>query len=417
MRRLVINDIGPVLEIEAINRIASYVGLAPNFATYQELYAATRMAITTFGPLTDEQYHHMVGTSCWQRPDGRCHPREEARRSHDHPRGGGSRRRGRTVDRGRPGRCPGPMRPPRTSRKVLHRGRGVATAKMRGFGPDRLLLPALDWRATCCRATTRALPESLPEASRSSSRMIAEGDSVARNAFRVGLRQDTPLPTVASTQELDPSDILEVRDMAEAIARAEKIVAAPRSSRTRGPDIFEALGRPTDDTAGPATAAPPRQTPVPPPPAPSVPRFIAMPAAPMAPAPAPPSRHAIPTGPTGAEDDAYFHPAGRMRAFADVTLDGYRPEPTLLLRAASRRKRYSWVLLAAVLPLVALAGFAISETASAAGEATVVTKRTPAVAVNGKTSRKLWTCCSIGVTIRLVTAYDTSHNTIAWWTK
>ena len=71
MRRLVINDIGPVLEIEAINRIASYVGLAPNFATYQELYAATRMAITTFGPLTDEQYHHMVGTSCWQRPDGR----------------------------------------------------------------------------------------------------------------------------------------------------------------------------------------------------------------------------------------------------------------------------------------------------------------------------------------------------------
>ena len=71
MKRFVINDIGPVLEIEAIRRIASYVGLAPNFATYPELYAAARMAITTFGPLTEEQYQHMVSTSCWQRADGR----------------------------------------------------------------------------------------------------------------------------------------------------------------------------------------------------------------------------------------------------------------------------------------------------------------------------------------------------------
>ena len=29
------------------------------------------MAITTFGPLTEEQYQHMVSTSCWQRADGR----------------------------------------------------------------------------------------------------------------------------------------------------------------------------------------------------------------------------------------------------------------------------------------------------------------------------------------------------------
>ncbi len=71
MKRFVINDIGPVLEIEAIKRIASYVGLAPNFASYPELYAAARMAITTFGPLTEEQYQHMVSTSCWQRADGR----------------------------------------------------------------------------------------------------------------------------------------------------------------------------------------------------------------------------------------------------------------------------------------------------------------------------------------------------------
>ena len=100
--------------------------------------------------------------------------------------------------------------------------------------------------------------------------MIADGDNAARNAFRVALLtaspEETPLP-VSSTQELDPGDILEVRDMAEAIARAEQMVAAPRSSRASSRsdrrrnaapvDMFETLGRRlTDDTAGPATPAP-----------------------------------------------------------------------------------------------------------------------------------------------------------------
>jgi pimeloyl-ACP methyl ester carboxylesterase len=71
MHRFVINDIGPTLEVEALTRIASYVGRAPTFASYPQLYAAARVAITTFGPLTEEQYQHMVSTSCWQRADGR----------------------------------------------------------------------------------------------------------------------------------------------------------------------------------------------------------------------------------------------------------------------------------------------------------------------------------------------------------
>jgi hypothetical protein len=225
--------------------------------------------------------------------------------------------------------------------------------------------------------------------------MLADGDSVARNAFRVGLRIDTPLPvTAAATQELDPSDILEVADMAEAIARAEKIVAA-RSSRqllVAGPDIFDALGTPspqlphaspstpraTDDTAGPATAAPPL-TPIPPPMVPVAQRFITIPAAPALPAAAPVQ--------TAREDDAFYHPVGRMRSLADATLDGYRPEPTLLVRAASRRKQFSWVFLALLLPLVVLAAFAISSTidSASAAENGPVTKRAPAVALNGKT--------------------------------
>jgi len=190
---------------------------------------------------------------------------------------------------------------------------------------------------------------------------------VARNAFRVGLREDTPLPIPATliarttpvpgdavmaagaTQELDPGDILEVQDMAAAIARAELLLATPAASAAapRGGrrDLFETLGqRATDDTAGPATPAPPHAFPAVPTPVP--PRYVTMPAAVT----------------TAAEDDAFYHPVGRMRSLADVTLDGYRPEPTLLVRAASRRKRLSWIMAAALLPLLVLAAIAIFAT-------------------------------------------------------
>lgn len=203
----------------------------------------------------------------------------------------------------------------------------------------------------------------------------------------MALRTDTPIPTAGVTQELDPGDILEVQDLAEAIARAERMVAAPRSSSpadaqrassASGPslaDMFEALGqkgdraaRPTDDTAGAATPAPPAGIPTPVPP-----RYIAMPSA-------------LPVLSTRSEeDDAYFQPAGRMRSLADVTLDGYRPEPTLLVRAAVRRKRFSWLLVAALLPLLALAGASVGAFASTGSSSTPrPVANTPAVPAAGK---------------------------------
>jgi hypothetical protein len=214
--------------------------------------------------------------------------------------------------------------------------------------------------------------------------MIADGDSVARNAFRLAMLtaapEETPLPN--TTQELDPSDILEVRDMAEAIARAEQIVAAPRSSHpasrrnvSDAPDIFDALGhtlasrrRPTDDTAGPATPAPDRVTPIGQPPhrdaavlvrPASVPVTLRSPGQPsnmvlsLPTVPAPSSAMNLP------ENDAYFHPAGRIRSLADVTLDGYRPEPTLLLRARGRRRSFVWVLAAVLVPALVLTVIAV----------------------------------------------------------
>jgi hypothetical protein len=187
--------------------------------------------------------------------------------------------------------------------------------------------------------------------------------------------------TAGVTQELDPNDILEVQDMAAAIARAEMMLAspAPPLAYASRPDMFEALGRrATDDTAGPATPAPPYAslpTPIPPPlHTPTPLRYVTMPSV-----------------VTGAEDDAFYHPSGRMRSLADVTLDGYRPEPTLLVRAATRRKRFSWLMVAALLPLLVLAafaGFASTERESASPSSpasSTIGARPPAAATAGRT--------------------------------
>jgi pimeloyl-ACP methyl ester carboxylesterase len=71
MRKFVINDIGPEIERVALERIASYMSVrAPLFPDYLNLFEAVQPALTTFGPLTDEQKHHMVATSCRKRADG-----------------------------------------------------------------------------------------------------------------------------------------------------------------------------------------------------------------------------------------------------------------------------------------------------------------------------------------------------------
>ncbi len=58
---------------------------------------------------------------------------------------------------------------------------------------------------------------------------------------------------------------------------------------------------------------------------------------------------------TALEEDAFYHPVGRARSLADTTLDGYRPEPTLLVRARRRRQRSLYLLVGLLLPLTVLA--------------------------------------------------------------
>jgi pimeloyl-ACP methyl ester carboxylesterase len=70
IRRLVVNDIGPVIAKEGIARIASYVGLDPSFPDAAALEAALRQLAQTFGPLSDAQWRHLATVSTRQKPDG-----------------------------------------------------------------------------------------------------------------------------------------------------------------------------------------------------------------------------------------------------------------------------------------------------------------------------------------------------------
>jgi pimeloyl-ACP methyl ester carboxylesterase len=69
--RLVVNDVGPVIEAAAIERIRGYFGADPDFATYDDSERYIRTVSAPFGPLTDAQWAHVTRTNVRQRPDGR----------------------------------------------------------------------------------------------------------------------------------------------------------------------------------------------------------------------------------------------------------------------------------------------------------------------------------------------------------
>jgi pimeloyl-ACP methyl ester carboxylesterase len=69
--RLVINDVGPVLEPAALQRIAGYVGLDPVFDTFDALEAHIREVSAPFGALTDAQWRELSISTARRTPDGR----------------------------------------------------------------------------------------------------------------------------------------------------------------------------------------------------------------------------------------------------------------------------------------------------------------------------------------------------------
>jgi pimeloyl-ACP methyl ester carboxylesterase len=70
IRRLVINDVGPLIAKEGLERIASYVGRDPSFRDLAALEAALRVVAASFGPLSDAQWRHLATHSTRSKPDG-----------------------------------------------------------------------------------------------------------------------------------------------------------------------------------------------------------------------------------------------------------------------------------------------------------------------------------------------------------
>ena len=70
LRRLVVNDVGPLIPKAALERLGTYVGKDPRFRTLEDLELTVRFVSAPFGPLTDAQWRHLTVTSARQYEDG-----------------------------------------------------------------------------------------------------------------------------------------------------------------------------------------------------------------------------------------------------------------------------------------------------------------------------------------------------------
>jgi len=60
IKKLIINDVGPYIQKEALTRIAEYVGQQPHFDSTEELGLYMRTVYAGFGNLTDQQWDSML---------------------------------------------------------------------------------------------------------------------------------------------------------------------------------------------------------------------------------------------------------------------------------------------------------------------------------------------------------------------
>lgn len=71
IRKLALNDVGPSITVESLQRIATYVGNDPDWATIDEALAYVKAISAPFGPLTEAQWYALTESSIVQRSDGR----------------------------------------------------------------------------------------------------------------------------------------------------------------------------------------------------------------------------------------------------------------------------------------------------------------------------------------------------------
>jgi pimeloyl-ACP methyl ester carboxylesterase len=70
IRRLVLNDIGPVLDPAAMARIGEYIGQDLRFASFEEGARFVREVSSSFGPHSDDEWNKLAGDVLVQEPDG-----------------------------------------------------------------------------------------------------------------------------------------------------------------------------------------------------------------------------------------------------------------------------------------------------------------------------------------------------------
>ena len=71
IQKLLLNDVGPLITVDALQRIATYVGADPTWASFDEALAYIKLISAPFGNLDEGQWRHLTEHSIAQRSDGR----------------------------------------------------------------------------------------------------------------------------------------------------------------------------------------------------------------------------------------------------------------------------------------------------------------------------------------------------------
>jgi len=71
IRKLVMNDVGPLIPKASLERLAAYVGKTPDYESFEEFEQYIRVISAPFGPLTDAQWRHLAQTNAKQLENGR----------------------------------------------------------------------------------------------------------------------------------------------------------------------------------------------------------------------------------------------------------------------------------------------------------------------------------------------------------
>lgn len=79
IRRLVLNDAGPVISRASLQRIAAYVGVVPNLPTLEKAEEYVRSISASFGPHSDAQWRTLTERWVRQAADGSWQPHYDAR--------------------------------------------------------------------------------------------------------------------------------------------------------------------------------------------------------------------------------------------------------------------------------------------------------------------------------------------------